>query len=127
MLLFTCFLFGLIAGCTEDPAEDRGEKLYAGYCAGCHGLEGEGFLQLYPPIKNTRFLDSNLNRLPCIIRYGLKGEIRIENRIFNQVMPANQQLSSEDMGDLINYMLEAWQHRKTELMVSDWLSGCSNY
>lgn len=106
---------------------DKGSQLYLGNCAKCHGREGEGFLKLYPPIRNSRFLNEDVFKLPCIIRYGLKGEIVVEGHTFNQIMPAIQQLSSEQINDTMRFMQNQWNHPVTELTVNKWLEECNSY
>lgn len=102
----------------------KGENLYTANCAKCHGEEGEGFLQLYPPIHNSRFIKENIAELPCIIRHGLKGKLSIGSTIFNQIMPANKRLSAQQMSLIITFMQEKWQHFGPELTVKKWLTTC---
>ena len=104
----------------------NGEQLYTANCAKCHGREGEGFLRLYPPIDDSRYLKENVSKLPCIIRNGLKGEITIEDITFNQIMPAIQTLKPTQMSHIITFMQEKWNHPVTELTVSKWLEECSS-
>ena len=73
----------------------EGQELFKAHCAKCHGQEGEGFLRLYPPLQNSRFLRTDVARLPCIMRNGLKGEIKVGDVTFNQIMPGNERLSAE--------------------------------
>lgn len=124
--LFLSFLllsFPLLA-----PAKDTdiGAQLYRGNCAKCHGHEGEGFLKLYPPIHNSRFLKEDVSQLPCIIRYGLKGEIVVDGVTFNQIMPATQQLKPEQIENIIRFMQDKWNHPSTPPDVKGWLEDCSN-
>lgn len=97
-----------------------------GNCAKCHGREGEGFLKLYPPIHNSRFLKSNLSQLPCIMRYGLRGKITVEGTEFNQIMPGNERLSPDDMRHIISSLQKRWNHPVSELSVKEWLNNCNN-
>ena len=106
--------------------EAKGEQLYTANCAECHGREGEGFLKLNPPIHDSRFLKEDVEKLPCIIHYGLKGEITVGTTTFNQIMPAIRTLSPEQIGHIITYMQKKWDHSQTELTVSKWLENCSS-
>jgi mono/diheme cytochrome c family protein len=104
----------------------NGEQLYTANCAKCHGREGEGFLRLYPPIHDSKYLRQNVSKLPCIIRNGLKGEITIEEITFNQIMPAIQTLKPTQMSHIITFMQQKWNHPVTELTVSKWLEECNS-
>ena len=42
--------------------------------------------------------------------YGLQGEIQVEGQTYNGVMPAWQQLSNEDIADVLNYVTHAWDN-----------------
>ena len=104
----------------------KGEQLYTANCAKCHGREGEGFLRLYPPIHDSKYLRQNVSKLPCIIRNGLKGEITIGEITFNQIMPAIQTLKPTQMSHIITFMQQKWNHPVTELTVSKWLEECNS-
>lgn len=122
-LLFPILL--LFVFIADAQATDIGAQLYLGTCAKCHGREGEGFLKLYPPIRNSRFLKEDVSELPCIIRYGLKGERVIDGVTFNQIMPAIQQLKPEQISDIIRFLQTKWNHPITEPTVGKWLEQCS--
>lgn len=111
---------------TNLDAANEGEDLYLGHCAKCHGREGEGFLKLYPPIRNSRYLKEDVAKLPCIIKYGLKGEIEVDGVIFNQIMPAIQQLQAQQIELIICSLQNGWSHPITPLKVPKWLEECTN-
>jgi mono/diheme cytochrome c family protein len=121
-LLFPVLLLFIFIA--DAQATDIGDQLYLGNCAKCHGRQGEGFLKLYPPIRNSRFLKEDVSKLPCIIRHGLKGEIVIDGVTFNQRMPAIQQLKPEQISDIIQFLQTKWNHPVTELTVGTWLENC---
>lgn len=109
---------------TSPAAPVNGEQLYTANCAKCHGREGEGFLRLYPPIHDSRYLKENVSKLPCIIRNGLKGEITIGETTFNQIMPAIQTLKPTQMSHIITFMQQKWNHPVTGNPVRKWLEKC---
>ncbi|BHH84217.1 c-type cytochrome [Desulforhopalus sp. 52FAK] len=104
----------------------QGANLYLANCAKCHGREGEGFLKLYPPIRNSHYLKENVSKLPCIIRYGLKGEIVVEGVTFNQIMPAIQQLKAEEIDQIIVFLQEKGQFPVTQVNAKKLLEDCEN-
>ncbi|MFT5699112.1 MAG: mono/diheme cytochrome c family protein [Desulforhopalus sp.] len=105
---------------------EKGALLYLANCAKCHGREGEGFLKLYPPIRESQYLKTNVSKIPCIIRNGLKGEITVGTTTFNQIMPAIQQLTSEQIGQIIHYMQSSWDYSVTKTDVDGWLQNCTD-
>jgi mono/diheme cytochrome c family protein len=55
---FILFLGGWSAqSATDDPAYSRGEQLYAGYCAICHGARGDGRGDASPSFGSDRPVD----------------------------------------------------------------------
>lgn len=102
----------------QTPAK-QGENLFMAHCAKCHGRSGEGFLQLYPPIHNSRFLKEEVKQMPCIIRHGMRGKIEVDGVTFNQIMPGNKRISAEDMEVLINALQKKWDHPITKLSIAE--------
>jgi len=118
LLLATSLLLAHQTASAQQPVK-QGENLFMAHCAKCHGRSGEGFLQLYPPIHNTRYLKEKVDQMPCIIRNGMRGSIEVDGITFNQIMPGNQRISVEDMAVLINYLQKKWGHPITELTIAE--------
>lgn len=127
IVLFLTILLPLLATIfsTDSQATGDGANLYLGHCAKCHGREGEGFLKLYPPIRNSSYLNKDVAKLPCIIRYGLKGKIVVDGVTFNQIMPAIQILKPEEIEQIIQFLQTNWDHPPTLLDIPKWLTECS--
>ncbi|MFC0319164.1 MULTISPECIES: c-type cytochrome [Olivibacter] len=82
----------------------NGKSLFATKCANCHGSEGEGLGNLYPPLTDTTFLYTMRKELPCIVKYGLHEELTIENRKFDTEMPANPTLTDQEIAYILTYV-----------------------
>lgn len=98
------FSIGLITYSCIPSTRDYGKELYEEKCANCHGIEGNGLQQLYPPIKNSDYLINNQEKLACLIRFGQKGPITVNGVGFNQSMPPQALLSDIDIYNIINYI-----------------------
>jgi len=83
--------------------KDPGYLLYSGYCASCHGLNGEGIPNTTPALAGNATLNQKkpLNTMLTIM-YGIKKERYSQTHGFGH-MPSYD-LSDEKMRDLINYM-----------------------
>lgn len=112
-----------VAGAAAVEA-GAGHAVYIAHCAPCHGDNGEGFRRVYPPLVDSRFFTTDLERLPCVIRYGLQGEITVGGVVFNQQMPGNSRLTNEDMLMLINYLQQRWGAEEQPVDVEKWLKTC---
>lgn len=127
MLLVAAVLWtsgGLAMPEKRSAAEGDGKALFIEHCSSCHGAAGEGFRSLYPPLVGSRFLADELERLPCIIRHGLRGEIVVDGRTFNQVMPGNPRLSADDISRIISHLQSIWGEGNREIEVEMWLQKC---
>ncbi len=117
----------LVLGCGNEP-RDIGELNYETYCANCHKKDGKGLANLIPPLAGADYLMEHIEELPCIIYYGLEGEIVVNGRTFKQPMPANKELSSQQIMHITNYILNQWgnEHRKIYRQeLEQWFGECS--
>lgn len=70
--------------------------------------EGQGLGALYPPLANSDWLKNDPMAAACAIRYGLEGEIVVNDTIYNQPMLAIIDLSEVQIVNIINYINQAW-------------------
>ena len=94
----------------------NGERIYVGLCAGCHGVDGQGqpHSSLRMDTNTTAMFSSPLN-LIRIIREGLP-ERDLAHGERMQAMPGYaDQLSNEDMTDLVNYMRLRWGRQAADV------------
>jgi mono/diheme cytochrome c family protein len=69
--------------------EMNGLILYNSYCASCHQHDGKGDNNRYPPLAGSDWMAGNKDRLIKVILNGLQGEIKVNGKTFNGVMPAH--------------------------------------
>lgn len=72
--------------------------------------DGNGFAKLYPPVNNSDYLRKHYAELPCIIRYGLKGTIYVNEVEFDLDMPPVPELNEVEITNIINYISKAWSN-----------------
>jgi mono/diheme cytochrome c family protein len=87
-----------------DSNRDYGNELYTKHCANCHGIQGQGLQDLYPPLKGADYLIENQEDLSCLILYGIEGEIVVNGRSFNEKMSSIPHLSHVDLTNIINHI-----------------------
>ncbi len=83
---------------------EAGAKLYNTYCVACHQSNGRGDGARFPPVASTRWVSGNKTRLIDIVLHGLQGEIEVEGRKYNGVMPGNAFLGDEEVAQLLTYL-----------------------
>ncbi|MDM1293237.1 cytochrome c [Sphingobacterium sp. N143] len=81
----------------------NGQKVYITHCQNCHGEQGEGLGNLYPPLTDSKFLEANRQKLACMIKYGTSGELEVAGKKFNNSMPASN-LSAVDIAYVLTYI-----------------------
>jgi len=112
----TCFIslsliFVLLhAACDTNPYRE-GERLYKANCANCHMDNGEGLSALIPPLAGADYLGKNREKLPCVVKYGLKDSITVNGKIYAEQMPGVESLSDIQITNILNYVNNAWGNR----------------
>lgn len=99
----------LAAACQSDENLEfkryysSGALVYQQHCQNCHGANGEGLSALIPPLSDSGYLRKNLSSLPCYIKNGLKGQIIISGKTFEDSMPADD-LSPVEIAQVLTYI-----------------------
>jgi mono/diheme cytochrome c family protein len=118
----------LFSACVGDsPDTTVGEQIYTASCAPCHGPDGSGFRDLYPPIRSSAYLDGSISELPCLIRSGITGTIVTGDGGPSQRMPAFPRLSGGESVELITYLQVRWGNSSNlvnQESVTGWLAAC---
>jgi mono/diheme cytochrome c family protein len=87
-------------------AQNRsGQEVFAATCAACHGAQGGGNGELFPPLAGSEWVTGNEGRLVRIILHGLTGEIEVEGQTFSGLMPPwGQALSDVEVANVATYV-----------------------
>ncbi|MBC8111314.1 MAG: cytochrome c [Verrucomicrobia bacterium] len=85
-----------------------GLMLYQKLCQNCHGEDGKGLGKLIPPLAGADYMYADKARTVCIIRNGLQGEIMVNSIKYNNQMPANQNLTSIEIAQLMTFIYNSW-------------------
>ena len=127
VLSILILLFIGFHACRNSP-DPAGERLYAEKCANCHGDEGQGLRRVIPPLAKADYLADHQEDLPCIIRYGMKGEITVNGVSFSYPMGANLELTDVEITNIINYINRSWGNdleRVSPNQVTEILVNCA--
>ncbi|WP_073096789.1 copper-containing nitrite reductase [Cyclobacterium lianum] len=88
---------------------EAGKKLYMQACFACHQSNGEGVPNAFPPLAQSDYLNADVNRSIDALLYGLSGEIEVNGKKYNSIMPA-QQLSNEEVANVLTYVYNSWNN-----------------
>ena len=92
---------------TKEESIVAGEEIYQDFCLQCHLTTGAGVSGVFPPLKDSDYLMNNIDKSIAGIKFGLKGEIEVNDEIYDGVM-AKQGLDDEEIADVMNYILNQW-------------------
>lgn len=111
-LFATLFILILADGCTEPFTQ--GKALYEDNCSRCHGMDGQGFEDLYPGILQSPYiLDPNQN-LACVITYGSTFLSRDKGDDWEMLMSENRHLTSVEVLNIMNYLSWEFGNKKQQ-------------
>ncbi|HSD08752.1 copper-containing nitrite reductase [Flavobacterium sp.] len=89
-----------------------GKAIFGTTCFACHQSEGQGVPGAFPPLAKSDYLNANPSRAIQAVIKGLSGEITVNGKKINSVMPS-QNLSDEEIADVLTYVYNSWGNNKT--------------
>lgn len=87
-----------------------GSLIYQNYCQNCHGQNGEGLSALIPPVTDSVYLHASRSKLPCFVKSGLKGLIKINHKIYDDQMPP-QDLTPIEIAEVLTYITNSFGNK----------------
>ena len=105
----------------------QGKQLYTTHCSNCHQEKGDGLGKLFPPLAKSDYMLADIPRSICAIKNGLKGEIKVNGKTYNQAMPALNRLSNLEIAEISTYIYNSWGNEKGMIeieTVEESLSNC---
>lgn len=97
----------------------QGEKLYQQHCSNCHQKNGTGLGLVYPPLNKSDYMDNNPEKVICLIRYGIKGNLVVNGKNYNQPMPGIPSLGDLEIAEIATYIYNTWEHKKGMISVQE--------
>ncbi|TRX38928.1 nitrite reductase, copper-containing [Flavobacterium sp. ZT3R18] len=89
-----------------------GKAIYGTTCFACHQSEGQGIPGAFPPLAKSDFLNANPKRAIDVVLKGLSGEITVNGKKINSVMPS-QNLTADEISNVLTYVYSSWGNNKT--------------
>lgn len=103
----------------------RGAELYNNYCAQCHLGTGAGIANIFPPVNQADWLYEKRKQSIHAIKYGLSGPIVVNEQAYDNLMP-NLYLEDQQVADVMNYMLTAWDNQMSEPVTLEEVKAVEN-
>lgn len=93
-----------------DDNRTNGLKIFKGYCAACHGIDGRGQKNVAPSLTDSEVLAGPEKEIARIILHGYKNK----SDLYQMQMPAyinDPNMSNKNISDVINYLLSTYAKR----------------
>lgn len=84
-----------------------GKSLYDANCLACHGAEGMGVPNVFPPLAKSDYLNNNKDNAISAVVHGLSGPITVNGKQYNQVMPPVN-LNDEQVAAVLTYVYNSF-------------------
>lgn len=94
---------------------DRGKEIYTDFCVQCHLATGKGNGNIFPPLDGSDWLKKKRSESIYAIKYGQKGEILVNKKKFNGIMP-KPGLSDKEVADVMNYISNSWSNTNKKMV-----------
>ncbi len=91
-----------------DQQIKAGEAHFNGTCSVCHQANGQGLEGVFPPLAGSDLLANTPKRAVHIVLNGLSGEVVVNGKTFNSVMPAMSQLNDDELANILTYVTHSW-------------------
>jgi nitrite reductase (NO-forming) len=95
---------------------ERGKDVYTANCQNCHMENGEGMPDVFPPLAKSEYLKKDAKILINTVLKGLEGEIVVNGKKYNSLMPAQDYLSDEQVSDVFNYVRNSWGSKAAAIL-----------
>jgi mono/diheme cytochrome c family protein/glucose/arabinose dehydrogenase len=87
-----------------------GRELYPAVCGACHQPHGLGQDGLAPPLVGTEWVTGSEERLVRLVLHGMRGPVRVGDRVWELEMPALNVLEDAQIAGLLTYIRREWEN-----------------
>jgi len=93
----------------------RGKEIYNEFCMQCHQPHGKGDGMNFPPLDGSDWLKKKRTESIHSIKYGQQGQILVNGKKFNNMMPPLG-LTNEEVADVMNYIMNSWSNKNKKMV-----------
>ena len=101
-----------------DHTEYPGKRYYNAYCGNCHMEDGRIDLT-WLGLEKSQYLINQQDKLPCIIRNGIKSMVADSSSEVQLSMPANVKLSEIEILNICNYVNNSWSNKQAQMSLQE--------
>lgn len=95
-----------------DPkVHARGAEVYGRTCIACHGIDGKGVPQAFPPLDGSDWVTADPELSIKIVLHGLMGKITVGDSDYMSAMaPLGPTLDDRQIADVLTYVRQRWSN-----------------
>jgi mono/diheme cytochrome c family protein len=90
--------------------KQKGKEVYTLHCQSCHMENGQGQPDIYPPLAKTTYVKDVKKNIKIILE-GQSGEITVNGKKYNSIMPAQPYLTDQEIADVLTYVRSSWGNK----------------
>jgi len=95
------------------------QALYATNCSGCHGTNGQGAVNIAPPLAKNPYVTGDPKRVVRAVASGLIGPVKERGMTWSGSMPPwRGTLSDAELAAVISYIRTSWGNKSTPVTAS---------
>ncbi len=110
LLMGIIFLTGCGGGIPEARMES-GKKIYATYCQSCHMDDGAGVPGMNAPLKGSKYVAGDKEKLISIVLHGSKAFVNDPERKYQNKMPSLASLADQQIADVLTYIRNSFNNK----------------
>lgn len=92
-----------------------GAKIYQQYCSACHQMNGKGASGRFPPLIETDWVTGDKERLIKVLLNGMEGSLKIDDEVYNGVMPQHSFLKDKEIAQVLTYIRSSFGNEASEV------------
>lgn len=118
-------VIGFIAASFSSEQKDfkesyqRGKAVYGKVCVTCHQPDGDGVPRMIPPLSKTKYILGSKEKLVHILVKGLNEEIELNGEFYNTPMPAQPQLTNQEIADVLTFVRNSFGNKAAAVTVAE--------
>lgn len=104
----------------DANAEADGAAVFAGNCAACHQLTGNGLPGVFPPLAGSEWVTAVRSDVPLqILLHGINGPMQVAGISYQGVMPAFAQLKDAELAAVLTHIRTSFGNTASEVSAQE--------
>lgn len=92
----------------DREVHQRGSQVYTNTCVACHGIDGRGVPEVFPPLAGSEWVTGSPDVPIRIVLHGLIGPVTVGEATFTSAMPPLSTLSNAEIAAVLTYVRQTF-------------------